>query len=118
MKDLLESLGHLRTDYIDLYWLHRDDPKRSIAEILETLNDLTDAGKIRYFGCSNWEVPRIREAMKYASDQGMRGFVANQMMWSLAIPNPTALEKSTVTMSVEGIELHKETQLTAIPFTT
>ena len=67
VNDLDESLEYLQTEYVDLYWLHRDDPNRPVADILETLNEQVAAGKIRYFGCSNWRVQRIREAMQYAS---------------------------------------------------
>ncbi len=52
--DLNTSLINLQTDVIDLYWLHRDDPSRPVEEILATLNAQVQAGKIRYFGCSNW----------------------------------------------------------------
>ena len=58
--DLHASLRHLQTDIIDLYWLHRDDPARPVEDILATLQDAVRAGKIRYFGCSNWRVERIR----------------------------------------------------------
>ncbi|HET8844709.1 MAG TPA: aldo/keto reductase, partial [Ktedonobacteraceae bacterium] len=59
IADLDESLRCLQTEYIDLYWLHRDDPQRPVADILETLNEQVRQGKIRYFGCSNWHVERI-----------------------------------------------------------
>src|ERR1700676_5506622 len=51
VADLDESLHCLQTASIDLYWLHRDDPQRPVAEILETLNGQVKQGKIRYFGC-------------------------------------------------------------------
>ena len=39
----------LQTDYIDLYYLHADDPKREVGEIIETLNSFVREGKVRYF---------------------------------------------------------------------
>jgi len=117
VNDLNESLKFLQTDYIDLYWLHRDDPNRPVADILETLNEQVAAGKIRYLGCSNWKIQRIREAMQYASEHGLKCFVGNQMMWSLAVPNIDALvDKTIVIMDKEGMEFHKETHLAAIPY--
>ena len=49
------SLRRLQTDWIDLYQLHRPDPRTSIEETLRALEDLSRAGKIRYYGCSNRE---------------------------------------------------------------
>ena len=57
--DLHRSLKHLQTDVIGLYWLHRDDPCRPVEDIINTLDGLRKAGKIRYFGCSNWRTARI-----------------------------------------------------------
>lgn len=117
VKDLNESLEYLQTDYIDLYWLHRDDPKRPVADILETLNDQVSAGKIRYFGCSNWKPYRIKEALEYAEKNGLKAFVANQMMWSYALPNKEGIkDKTLVPMDEEGLELHRQTGIAAIPY--
>ncbi len=90
LHDLHGSLERLQTDYIDLYWLHRDDPTRPVAAIINTLDAQVRAGKIRAFGCSNWQTARMRAAWDYAQTQGITGFVANQPMWSLAQPNPAA----------------------------
>ena len=58
-KDLNESLERLNTDYIDLYFLHRDNPDVPVEELLDTLEEARIAGKIRYYGCSNWALSRI-----------------------------------------------------------
>ena len=55
------SLTRLKTDYIDVYYLHRDDPHTPLAETVETLGDIMRAGKIRYFGLSNFQGWRIAE---------------------------------------------------------
>jgi aryl-alcohol dehydrogenase (NADP+) len=47
------SLRRLRTDYIDLYYIHRWDADRPVDETLSAFDDLRRAGKIRYAGCSN-----------------------------------------------------------------
>lgn len=82
--DLDESLCALGTDCVDLYWLHRDDPSLPAGEIIESLNELVKAGKIRAPGCSNWTARRIEEANRYAAAHGLRGFAASQIQWSLA----------------------------------
>lgn len=58
-EDLESSLKSLQTDYIDLYYLHADDPKREVGEIIETLNSFVREGKVRYFACSNWSAERM-----------------------------------------------------------
>ena len=78
-----ESLTALDTECIDLYYLHRDNVNIPAGEIIEYLNEFTDSGKIRYFGCSNWRPERIEEAQAYAGKHGLRGFVADQLLWNM-----------------------------------
>lgn len=118
VSDLEESLRSLQTDYIDFYWLHRDDEKRPVSDILETLNEQVRAGRIRYFGCSNWRVDRIREAAAYALKTGLNGFAGNQMRWSFAVLNTGAIkDKTLAVMDQEMLEFHKRTKLAAVPYT-
>lgn len=115
--DLDESLRTLQTDYVDLYWLHRDDESLPAAYILEYLNDFVKEGKIRYFGCSNWKVERILEAARYEVRKGIKGFIGNQMMWNLAHPNKEAIgDKTMVCMDGKAMRLHNETNLAAVPY--
>jgi aryl-alcohol dehydrogenase-like predicted oxidoreductase len=117
VRDLDESLDHLKTDYVDVYWLHRDDTERPICDIIETLNEQVMLGKIRYFGCSNWRISRIQEAHDYAAERNMQGFAANQPMWSFAVPNMEAQpDKTLVAMDDEGLAFHRETGMAAIPY--
>jgi Predicted oxidoreductases (related to aryl-alcohol dehydrogenases) len=116
-NDLTESLEYLQTDYIDIYWLHRDDTGRPVGEILETLNGFVESGKIRYFGCSNWKVQRIREAMEYSYKHGLKCFSANQMRWSLAEINPNSVGDETMEiMDKVCLDFHSETGLGAVPY--
>jgi aryl-alcohol dehydrogenase-like predicted oxidoreductase len=115
--DLEESLLALQTDYIDFYWLHRDNESLPVEFILEYLNEFVKEGKIRYFGCSNWKAHRIQEAMELAKSKRIQGFAGNQMLWSIAVPNMDAfMDKTLVSMDKDGIELHKKYGLTAIPY--
>lgn len=117
LADLHESLQALQTDYIDLYYLHRDDEQLPVEEILDYLNDWVKAGLIRAFGCSNWKADRIREARTIAARKGWQGFAANQMMWSLARPDPAAFADPTmVAMDEASYELHRTTQLAAVAY--
>lgn len=110
--DLEESLTALKTDYIDLYWLHRDDEGLPVEYMLEYLNLFVRQGKIRYFGCSNWKPERIRQALKYAKNHSLMGFAANQIRWSLAELNENAFDdKTMIAMDEESYRLHLETRL-------
>lgn len=83
-EELAQSLKELRSDYIDVYLLHRDDPNTPIPEYMETLNRAFEAGKIRCFGVSNWTVERIQEANAYAAAHNLQGFAVSSPHYSLA----------------------------------
>src|SRR3954470_10678261 len=63
MSAIEASLRRLKTDWIDLYQVHRHDPLTPIEETLETLTDLVRAGKVRYVGCSNYPAWRLALAL-------------------------------------------------------
>ena len=117
VHDIDQSLGHLQCDVIDLYWLHRDDPTRPTGEIIECLAGQVKAGKIHYYGCSNWRVERIAAANAYAAAHGLPGFVADQMLWNAAKLDVAAIsDKTIVAMEAPLYRYHQETGLAAIPF--
>jgi aryl-alcohol dehydrogenase-like predicted oxidoreductase len=86
-SDLNESLDHLGVDTIDLYWLHMDNPETPVSELIDFLNEAKAAGKIRWFGASNWTDARVLEANDYAKANGKTGFVAVEPFWGLAKPH-------------------------------
>jgi aryl-alcohol dehydrogenase-like predicted oxidoreductase len=83
-SDLHDSLARLRTDYIDLYLLHRDDPSLPVGPIVESLNEHLALGRIHAFGGSNWSHERIEEANAYAEARGLVPFVASSPNYTLA----------------------------------
>ncbi|MDA0989150.1 MAG: aldo/keto reductase [Verrucomicrobia bacterium] len=87
-NDLAQSLDRLQTDYIDLYWLHRDDPSVPAREILGWLKHFKDQGLIGAVGCSNWTLARIAEANRAATEHALPTFCASQIGWSLARTAP------------------------------
>ena len=117
VDDIETSLRNLQTDWLDLYWLHRDDTARPVAEIIDTLHGQVMAGKIRYFACSNWRAERIAAAQAYAAQKGITGFVANQMRWSLAAVDPKVVDDpTTVAMDEESYAYHRQSGLAAIAY--
>jgi aryl-alcohol dehydrogenase-like predicted oxidoreductase len=83
MSAIEASLRRLKTDWIDLYQVHRHDPLTPIEETLEALTDLVRAGKVRYFGCSNFSAAQMTEAQWAAKHHGLHGFVSAQDEYSL-----------------------------------
>ena len=83
-EQLSRSLDALQTDCIDLYLLHRDDPRTPVEEFIETLNEAQRAGCIRRFGVSNWSWQRIEQANRYAAREGLQGFAVSSPNFGLA----------------------------------
>lgn len=83
-EQLKMSLDRLQTDYVDMYMLHRDDEKKPVDEIVETLNELKEEGKVLRFGGSNWKMYRVKQANDYAKKHGLCGFSILSPAYSLA----------------------------------
>ncbi|CAH1664555.1 MULTISPECIES: aldo/keto reductase [unclassified Chelatococcus] len=83
MSAVEASLKRLKTDWIDLYQLHRPDPLTPIEETLRALDDLVRAGKVRYIGCSNLPGWQVVEAYFTARELGINGFASVQDEYSL-----------------------------------
>jgi len=77
------SLRRLRTDYIDLYQLHRPDPRTPIEETLAALTELVREGKVRYIGNSNFAGWQVADADWIARTRGLERFVSAQNEYSL-----------------------------------
>jgi aryl-alcohol dehydrogenase-like predicted oxidoreductase len=83
IREVEESLRRLRTDWIDLYQVHRPDHSTDIEETLSALSDLVHAGKIRAFGCSTFPAEEIAEAHHVAAQRGLLRFRTEQPPYSL-----------------------------------
>ncbi|WP_138732576.1 aldo/keto reductase [Modestobacter excelsi] len=77
------SLRRLRTDYIDLYQMHRADPDVDIEATLDALSDLVHQGKVRYIGSSTYSASQIVEAQEAARQGGFQRFVTEQPPYSI-----------------------------------
>ncbi|MCI0551512.1 MAG: aldo/keto reductase [Anaerolineae bacterium] len=113
-SDLHDSLARLKTDYVDLYLLHRDDPSVAVEPIIDTLNEHLRAGRLHTFGASNWSHQRIAAANAYALANGLEPFVASSPQFSLVEsldePWPLCISISG-SAGEDGREWYKETQM-------
>ncbi|WP_340688582.1 aldo/keto reductase [Amycolatopsis coloradensis] len=83
VTELDNSLRRLGVDHVDLYQVHRWDPKTSDEETLSALTDLRQAGKIRYFGSSTFPAYRIVQAQWAASELRLGRYVTEQPSYSI-----------------------------------
>jgi aryl-alcohol dehydrogenase-like predicted oxidoreductase len=77
------SLRRLRTDYVDLYWVHVWDSVTPAEELLETMSALVRSGKVRYWGMSNSPAWYVAKVATLAAARGMPGPIALQYFYSL-----------------------------------
>jgi len=79
-----DSLRRLNTDVIDLYQSHRPDPETSYEETLAAYDRLVKAGKIRAFGCSNFDARQLAEAQDSARINDLPAYQTLQPEYNLA----------------------------------
>ncbi len=85
VKEVDNSLRRLRTDWIDLYQIHRPEADTEIDETLGALSDLVRAGKVRYIGSSTFPASQVVEAQWVAQRRGRERFVCEQPPYSMLV---------------------------------
>jgi aryl-alcohol dehydrogenase-like predicted oxidoreductase len=83
LHQLEDSLRRLRTDYVDIYWVHNYDPVTPLEETLRTLDDLVRAGKVRYVGLSDLPAFRVAQAAMITRYTSWTPITALQLEYSL-----------------------------------
>jgi aryl-alcohol dehydrogenase-like predicted oxidoreductase len=78
-----QALVRLRVDYLDLYLCHRPDPDVPISEIVWTMHQLVQTGKVLYWGTSEWPAREIQAAHDFAKAQGLIGPIVEQPQYNL-----------------------------------
>ncbi|KAB2370929.1 aldo/keto reductase [Actinomadura montaniterrae] len=78
-----DSLRRLRTDRIDLYYTHFDDPSVPVEDIMGTLDELVRAGKVREIAVSNIELDRLEASLEFSEREGTARYVAIQPHYNL-----------------------------------
>jgi len=116
VEDLEGSLETLGTDYIDLWFLHRDDETIPVEEIIDSCDAFVHDGRVKALGAANWTASRIRKANDYASRVGKAGFVATQLFWNLGSRHYRGLEATSRAMNDDAEQLHEVGSLVAMPY--
>jgi len=118
-RDLEESLKTLGLERIDLYWLHRDNPLVPVEEIVDFMDDFVKAGRIRYYGASNFTRERLEAARVYSRKKGTAGFSAVSNQWSLAVPNASGAlnpDPTLVSMDRGFYSWHTANNVPIVPY--
>lgn len=84
VEQLDRSLKNLQVDYIDLYFCHRFDPTTPVEETMQVLSDMVAAGKILYFGVSEWSPVQITEALHIIKENHLRPLSVIQPQYNMA----------------------------------
>ncbi len=85
IKEVEDSLRRLKTDWIDLYQIHRPEPDTDIEQTLGALSDLVSAGKVRAIGSSTFPAWQIVQAQWVAARRGRERFMCEQPPYSMLI---------------------------------
>lgn len=115
-RDVSLSLEHLGLTCLPLWWLHRDDPTRPVADILDTLEELRSDGLVAAWGVANWTFDRLQQLGDAADATGVAGPTASSVGFALAPPAPGALAFDLVTLDADLAVLHEQTQLPLVAY--
>src|SRR5579859_56478 len=85
IREVENSLRRLRTDWIDLYQIHRPEQDTDVEETLGALSDLVHQGKVRYIGSSTFPASQIVEAQWASQRRGLERFVTEQPPYSMLV---------------------------------
>jgi aryl-alcohol dehydrogenase-like predicted oxidoreductase len=112
-----KSLRRLKTDRIDLYYAHGDDPSTPMESYLRAFDQLVQQGKVRLVGASNYTSRRLASALDLASSAGMAQFCCLQQRMSLIPPRRAAVLDFTQQFAWNDVlELCRDRELTLLGY--
>lgn len=82
-REIDRSLFRLQCEYLDLYYMHKPDPETALAESVQVFDDLIRAGKIRYWGVSNFSAQQVGDLLQVCDENGWHRPVVHQPPYSL-----------------------------------
>jgi len=83
MRELEASLQRLKTDYVDLFYVHAPDSSTPIEETMRALDDMVRSGKVRYLGCSNFRAWQLCEALWISDKLNLNRFACVQPLYNV-----------------------------------
>ena len=114
--DMAKSLDALGLDYVDLYYLHRDDEQLPVSGIMETMDGLVRAGRTLAIGGSNWRAARLKEANDWAAAHGKAAFTASEVRWSYADFTGVGGDDTLVTMDEAELAAYERMDLAVMAY--
>lgn len=82
-REIDKSLRRLRTDHVDIYYLHKPDPDTPLADSLAAFNEIVDTGKARHYGFSNFSIAQVEEILRTCDALRLRRPLVTQPPYSL-----------------------------------
>jgi len=116
VEQLLESLERLRTEYVDVFLLHRDNEAIPVDEFVDVLNEQLCAGRLRAFGGSNWSIERMRAGNEYARRRGLVPMAVLSNQLSLARMLEPPWEGCRSAGDAESLAWLEESQTALVPW--
>lgn len=110
VEDISRSLDNLKTDYLDIWFFHRDNPAIPADEIIDMAQYLVDKKLVKTIGVSNWTHRRIAGANDWANKHEKTPFGISQIQWSLAHCTPEQWGDDTLVCMTEEARLWYEEQ--------
>lgn len=110
MLDISQSLDHLKTDCLDIWFFHRDNPLMGADEIIDLASLLIDKKLVKHLGVSNWKTDRIEAANIWAKEHGRAPFEISEIQWSLAHCTPRTWGDDTLVCMTEEERMWYEKQ--------
>lgn len=112
LKDIDQSLLNLKTDYVDIYWIHKDNRNIPVEELMEALTEIVKEGKARYAALSNMKADRAARAMECMEVRGGPRIIASQILYNVGkINEENMFDKEGVAMTPGEYAFYKERKL-------
>jgi len=83
LRECDRSLGRLAADWIDIYYMHKPDPNTPLEESIGVFMELAEAGKVRHWGVSNFDIVQVRQVLEVCNEQGWTRPAVHQPPYSL-----------------------------------
>lgn len=115
-ENIARSLDNLKTDSIDLLYIHRDDPDTPLEDSLGTLNEFVQAGQVRHLGLSNFTAPRIEQVLEISDRLGYKRPCCLQNRMTYLPPEKGFDTSPQVLLGKEQIAVCDREQLTKLAF--